>query len=284
MKKMIKSILKQVGLYNSLYGYYINKKREKYANLMFCSMDFEGVKLKFNTKDAYSKTWFFPRFGNGLIHEPGATKIFIDNIKEDSNVFDIGGHLGYFSCVSGQLAKDGNVCVFEVDSNCIDLITDNIKLNELNNVKVFNVAVSDTIGSVSIPSLKRPDPGIRIDSFKNNEQIKVPSLTIDEFINKEHIIPNFIKIDVEGAEFKVLKGMVHTLKNNSLTLLIEIHVSQLAKYYDTDYKDILKFLTDCDYKLEKVEAHRSKRMVLSEIEHSEELNGNVMILCKKREL
>ncbi|WP_298236974.1 FkbM family methyltransferase [uncultured Algibacter sp.] len=277
---MIKSILKPIGLYAPLYNYYIKKKREKYANFDFCSMDFEGVKLKFNTKDNYSKSWFFPRFGNGYVHEPGATKIFIDNVDEDANVFDIGGHLGYFSCVAGILSKNGKVCVFEVDFNCIDLINKNIELNKLKNVKVHNIAVSDLCGNVSIPDLKFPNPGIRIESFKNKEQIKVASLTIDEYIGQENIIPNFIKIDVEGAEFKILKGMTNTLKSNKLILLIEIHVSQLLKYYDTDYKDVLKFLTYYGFKLEKVKSHRTKQIDLEEIKPTDILEGNIMILCR----
>jgi FkbM family methyltransferase len=281
MKKMIKSILKSIGLYNVLYGYYIKRKREKYANFTFCSMDFEGVKLKFNTNDTYSKSWFFPRFGNGYIHEPGATKVFIDHVNEDSNVFDIGGHLGYFSCVAGKLSKNGTVCVFEVDFNCIHLITENIELNALKNVRVHNVAVSDSSRHVSIPDLKIPNPGIRIDSFKNKEGRDVPSLTIDEFISRENMMPDFIKIDVEGAEYKVLRGMINTLKNKRLILLIEIHVTQLLKYYNTDYKEVLMFLSEYGFKLEKVEEHRTKKMILSEIKPTDELKGNAMILCRK---
>jgi len=281
MKKLIKSILKQLGLYKSLYSYYITKKRAKFSEFTFCSMDFEGLQLKFNTQDSYSKSWFFPRFGNGYIHEPGATKIFIDNVNEGSNVFDIGGHLGYFSCVAGKLSKFGNVCVFEMDFKCIDAINKNIELNALTNVNVYNVAISDSIGNVSIPDLKLPNPGIRIDTLNTKGHIEVPSLTIDEFINQKKVIPSFVKIDVEGAEFMVLKGMANTLKNYALILLVEIHVSQLLKYFDTDYKDVLKFLADNGYRLEKVESHRSKLRGLSEIKPTDKLEGNIMILCRK---
>lgn len=282
MKKMTKSILKYMGIYTWLYKFYIDIQREKYADFPFCSMDFEGVKLKFNTNDKYSNSWFFPRFGKGYIHEPGATKIFVNNVREGTNVFDIGGHLGYFSCVAGKLSNSGTVCVFEMDFNCIDLIKKNIELNKLKNINIYNVAVSDSSGSVTIPDLKVPDPGIRIESFKNLRQLEVSSLTIDEFISQENIIPDFIKIDVEGAEFKVLKGMSDILKNKSLVLLIEIHVSQLLKYFDTDYKDVLKFLSEFGFKFEKVEHHRSKKMALHKIDYTDELKGNVMVLCKKQ--
>ena len=278
MKEAIKSFAKSIGLYN----YYIKKKRQKYAGYAVCTMDFRGLRLKFNTKDVYSKSWFFPRFGYGQIHEPGATNIFIDNINQGANVFDIGGHLGYFSCVAGQLSHNGTVCVFEVDANCIDLIKENVELNHLKNVKIFHSAVSDSSGMVSIPKLELPNPGLRIESSKGSMQIKVPSTTIDEFISQKKVVPDFMKIDVEGAEFKVLKGMENTLKNESLILLIEIHVSQLSKHYNTDYKDVLKLLKENGFKLEKVESHRSNKTGLKELSHTDELSGNVMILCRKQ--
>lgn len=281
MKKIIKSFLRFFGLYRPIYTYYIERSREKFSDFKICSMNFMGVKLRFNTKDDYSKSWFFPRFGNGHVHEPGTTKIFIDHVNENSNVFDIGGHLGYFSCVAGNLSKHGVVCVFEVDSNCIELITENLELNALNNVRVYNMAVSDTSGHVSIPNLKVPNPGLRINSKNKTDQLLVPSISIDEFVEKEGIIPDFIKIDIEGAEYKVLKGMTNTLKIPSLTVLIEIHVSQLEKYYNTNYKEVLTFLIGYGFKLEKVEAHRTKKMVLREIKPDDELKGNVMIVCKK---
>lgn len=280
MKKKIKGILKSIGLYKLLYGYYIKRERGKFSNLPFCSMNFQGILLKFNTKDAYSKSWFFPRFGKGYIHEPGATKIFIDHINQASNVFDIGGHLGYFSCIAGKLSNNGNVCVFEMDSNCIPLIRENAELNELENIEIYNMAVSDLNGYTSIPKLEFPNPGIRIDSGKINEKLEVATITIDEFIRQQNITPDFIKIDVEGAEYKVLNGMLNTLKQNSLTLLIEIHVSHLLKYYHTNYKDVLMFLTVHGFKLEKVENHREEKMILSEIKPTVKLEGNVMILCK----
>src|SRR5690606_24665136 len=126
MKNLIKSIFKKLGLYTIAYKYYIDRERTKYSDISVCTMDFEGVKLKFNTQDAYSKQWFFPRFGKGHIHEPGTTKVFIENIENGANVFDIGGHLGYFSCVAGKLSNSGAVCVFEMDKNCIGLITNNV--------------------------------------------------------------------------------------------------------------------------------------------------------------
>jgi hypothetical protein len=63
--------------------------------------------------------------------------------------------------------------------------------------------------------------------------------------------------------------------------LIEIHVSELLKFYNTDYRDILKLLIDNEFTIEKVESHRSNKKELTEITATTKLEGNVMILCKK---
>lgn len=281
MNKAIKSILKPFGLYKGFRQFYLDRERKKYENFDICSMDYKGVQLTFDTRDTYSNRWFYPRFGWGQIHEPGTTKVFFDYVKEGSNVFDIGGHLGYFSCIAGKLSKTGTVCVFEVDANCIDIIHKNAKHNHLDNVNVYHIAVSDSNGFVSIPVLHQPDPGTRIELSRGDDHVKIPSLTIDEFVAKEGIIPDFMKIDVEGAEFKVLKGMESLLKNENLTLLVEIHVKQLAKYFDTDYREVLKFLSDQGFSLEMVESHRSKTGTLRKIDYTETLKKNEMLLCKK---
>lgn len=281
MKQAIKSILKSLGIYKGIYRFYIARERKKYETMDACSMDYQGLKLRFSTQDAYSKKWFFPRFGKGQIHEPGATRVFMDCIKEGDHIFDIGAHLGYFSCVSAALTKTGTVCAFEVDSNCIDLISRNVSLNQLNNARIFHLAVSNVSSYVSIPASNLPDPGTHIEHTKGQNYIEVPSITIDEFISQVNITPNFVKIDVEGAEYMVLQGMKELLKNEDLILLIEIHVKQLLKYYDTNYKDVLKFLSDHGYGFEIVESHRSKSGRLRHINFLDDLGGNEMILCRK---
>lgn len=285
---MIKQTLKSIGLLsvakNAAKKVGILPSRsfilKKYADVNNWHFKYHGLNLVYDTSDSYSKLWFFPRYDKGKIHEPKATDIFIDQIKGDSVVLDIGGHLGYFSCISGDIAKNGSVHVFEVDPKCLSLIKDNLKLNKIDNVQVHNYAVSDLKEKIKIPEYENPNPSLVINSNLSEEYIEVQSVVIDDFLLKNNINPDFIKIDIEGAEWKALNGMKKTLENSNATILLEIHVNNLRKHFDTNYKSIIKLLLDYGYCLKEVE-HRKSDGGMKDIDLNTRLHDNTMILCQK---
>lgn len=276
MKATIKKIIETVGLRDT----YISIRKRQYKNTTKWHLKLDKLKLNYHTSDAYSKSWFYPRYGYGKIHEPVATKVFLDYIKDDDIVLDIGAHLGYFTCIAAKLASNGKVHAFEVDPKCLELIQSNLDLNNLNNSVINNVAISDKKETIKIKKLDSPNPGLVINSKSKSGFIEVESITIDDYISKHNIIPNFIKIDIEGAEAKALNGMTNLLKQDKLTLLLEIHVNHLKRYFDTDYKYIIKTLSGHGFTIESLE-HRLKNSAFKQVDHTTTLEGNVMILCTK---
>jgi FkbM family methyltransferase len=283
MKNNIKNILKILGLL-SFARNLANKLRKnsyrKYKNINKWYLKYRGLSLVYDTSDWYSTKWFFPRYDEGRIHEPIATDIFIDQIKSDSVILDIGGHLGYFSCIAGNLAKTGSVYVFEVDPKCLNFIHNNLKLNNLENVQVNNYAVSDTKEIIKIPHYEKPNPFLMINSNLSDNFIEVESVIIDDFLAQYNINPDFIKIDIEGAEWKALNGMKKTLENRNATILVEIHVDNLRDNFNTSYKKIIKLLMNYGYSIHELE-HRGSDDYLRIVDLDTELKGNTMILCRK---
>ena len=287
MKKVLKKFFTKLGVWSTARKIAIKigivKQKsplEKYKNIDEWSLKYRGLNLRYDTSDSYSKKWFFPRYDNNRVHEPLATDIFLDNIKEDSTVLDIGGHLGYFSCISGTLVHKGQVHVFEVDPKCLRLIDSNLEKNKLNNVTVHNYAVSDTTGSIRIPQNENPNPSLIIDSEPTEHYLEVESLRIDDFLSEYGIQPDFIKIDIEGAEYKALKGMQKYLNKNHPIILVEVHVEILKKHFNTNYLDLIQFLEICGYRLQEVE-HRNEKGQMREIDLNSKLEGNTMLLCTK---
>lgn len=281
MKNGIKFFLNKVGLLHYAQLVYAHAKYSKYKNSKYWRLNIKDLNLIYDTTDSYSSHWFYPRYGNGKIHEPIATKIFIDYIKKDSYVLDVGAHLGYFSCLAGKLASNGKTYAFDVDPKCLDFIKNNCSLNNLKNVSVHNFALSDKNEIVKIQKLDEPNPGLVINSKSNKSYIEVESITVDDFVAQEKIKPNFIKIDVEGAEAKVLKGMRKTLQQDNITLLVEIHVNHLRKYFNIDYKDIINLLLENQFIVENID-HRLKDSTFEKVDINTILKGNTMLLCKKR--
>lgn len=287
MKRTIKKILEVLGLFN--FAKNIAGKvgmdpsltiPKKYKNINNWYLKHRDLSLIYDTSEWYSKKWFFPRYDESRIHEPTATDIFIDHINSDNIVLDIGGHLGYFSCIAGELAKNGYVHVFEVDPKCLSLIRKNLEINDLDNVLVHNYAVSDSKEIVKIPQSKNPNPNLIINANPSNNYIEVESVVIDDFLAQNNIRPDFIKIDIEGAEWKALRGMKKTLEYTNATILVEIHVNNLRNIFNADYKEIIRLLLDSGYTLKEIE-HRSLNSNMVNIGLDTKLQDNTMILCTK---
>ncbi|NNJ82410.1 MAG: FkbM family methyltransferase [Flavobacteriaceae bacterium] len=277
MRKRIKKILASIGLLNIAkkirYRIYQHKKQWQ--------LNFGDLNVIYDTTDSYSNRWFYPRYAHGGIHEPGATKIFMDNIEKHSKILDIGGHLGYFTCIAGKLAAKGSVYVFEVDPKCLHLINKNLRANNLTNVVVNNLAVSDKNETIKIQQYESPNPGLVINNNSGDNFIEVKSIRIDDFISQNKIKPDFIKIDVEGAEWNVLNGMKHFLaQDNNVVLLIEIHTKHLRQYFNADYSDCIDLLLKNGFRLKKVD-HRLADGSFLNVDRKTILEGNTMLLCEK---
>ncbi len=285
MKEIVKKFLKAIGVFGFIKNKFKNSEKRKrnfqkrFGDLRTWELDRRGVTVSYDITDLYSKKWFLPRYDRGKIHEPIATDLFIDHISEDSIVLDIGGHLGYFSCLAARLAILGEVHVFEVDPKCINLIAKNVKLNNFQNVTINNVAVSNHVGFESIPVFNNPNPSLIINS--SQESIEVKAIQIDDYVRENNLVPDFIKIDVEGAEWKVLQGMKQIMDRDKIHILVEIHVDNLKDFFDTDYKEIIGCLIDKGFIIVKVDSHRKNRSEMTQVNRDSKLKGNTMIFCSK---
>lgn len=280
MKKQIKKLLHKYGVWYPIQKVYSKLVFIPYSNRKTWELNLSELNLVYDTSESYSRHWFNPRYGGERIHEPITTKIFIDYIKPHDVVFDIGAHLGYFTCIAGKLAHNGKVYAFDTDLKSCQLIDNNAKLNKLNNIITYHSAVSNKAGVVKIKNLENPNPGLVINSRVGTDAIEVKSISIDNFIAEHKIKPNFIKIDIEGAEALALLGMTKTLQIEKLTLLVEIHVNHLKKYFNTDYKDIIHLLLENNFKIENID-HRLRDSSFQNVTLNSVLFGNTMLLCTK---
>jgi FkbM family methyltransferase len=145
---------------------------------------------------------------------------------------DIGSNVGLYAILAAKkLGEQGRVLAFEPYSQAYSHLQDNIKLNEATNVTAFNKAVGETRGTAQLnmgeenadSSLVRSPTGRDL----GHETVEV--ISMDEFIDSERLpVPRVVKIDVEGFEYSVLKGMRRTLAAPACQLVCcEVHPSLL---------------------------------------------------------
>ena len=163
-------------------------------------------------------------------------------LKDDSNCIDVGCHKGEILNMMLQYAPNGKHYAFEP----IPYLFEDIKTKYENKAMVFPYALSDNSGETTFNLVKNAPAysGIkqrRYDVAKPIiEEIKVEMKTLDELISNDVII-NFIKIDVEGGEFGVLRGAKNLLKKNKPTILFECGKGA-SDYYGTDPIDLFNFI------------------------------------------
>ena len=140
---------------------------------------------------------------------------------------DIGSYFGLYSLHMSRINVFDQIIAFEVDEINYRQLQANLLLNDPEFfIKTHNFALSDKDGETFFfpsklhPSKNRGAAGIIHESHNNTNCVKVSTRALDSLLDLSgHII--LAKIDVEGAEFAVLRGMHNILCNNNCVLQIE---------------------------------------------------------------
>ena len=158
--------------------------------------------------------------------------------KEGDIVVDIGAHMGRYTIPSAKsVGVSGKVIAVEAHPYNFGILQHNLKLNKLTNVSALNSAVYSKKANLKL-YLPDEDLGYTMHhsvmtnylSTKYNNEIErkfveVEADTLDNLLKSSAITTvNWIKIDVEGAEYEVLKGAREILSTNKpISILVEVH-------------------------------------------------------------
>ncbi len=158
-------------------------------------------------------------------------KFLINNLGAADTFVDVGAHYGYFSLLGSKLiGNNGSVYSFEASPTTYKVLSKNSKIET--NIYSFNLAVSDEVSSLKFyefPNLYSEYNTLEIDQFKNENwfseykpnEINIQSIILDDFLSDEKVYPKIFKIDVEGAENKVINGLSNYLTKNAPFVVIE---------------------------------------------------------------
>jgi FkbM family methyltransferase len=183
--------------------------------------------------------------------------------KQGDIVIDIGAHLGRYTIIaSKRVGINGKVVAIEASPSNFEMLNRNIKLNQLTNIISLNHVVysKETKVKLYLPGEESGDTiynTVILDRARNEDKfVEVNANTLDHLLQSKGIKQeqiNWIKIDVEGAEFEVLKGATNILSNSKdIAFLIEIHN---LKDNTNLYRPIVEFLNLYNFKIEFEKSH-----------------------------
>lgn len=177
-------------------------------------------------------------------------------IKEGSTILDIGANIGLYACAYAELYKSDGLKIFAIEAlkNNYLQLQDNISLNDFSNIKAFNLALGKEAGSLTItlPSegFVGNAVGDNIDAQSGDGvKVEVPMLTLDSFAKENQIEScDFIKMDIEGAEYFVFEGGMEFLKKTRPVIQSEYNrhwVESIGK----SFADFYKLFSPLDYQI-----------------------------------
>ncbi len=150
------------------------------------------------------------------VWEPEMVEFLRKIVKPGWTVMDLGAESGYFALLMSQLVgNSGHVYAFEADPASVVRINKSVALNRFSNITVIGKAVSDQPGIAKFyPDGMRGALGYH--RFGNQDGIEVECASVDSVIPPD-VKVSFFKMDIEGSEWKALKGRQRTLRScNSL--------------------------------------------------------------------
>jgi FkbM family methyltransferase len=157
-------------------------------------------------------------------YEEAFEKTFQALVPSGSTVFDIGANTGRLTVsLANRVGHSGRVVAFEANPETADVLRDVVRLNNWENVRVENVAVGATEGTLSFLIVEGCSPAQRVFVEEQGTPEQVRQVSIDDYVRATGLVPDVVKVDVEGYEFNVVKGALQTLDEHSPALCIEIH-------------------------------------------------------------
>lgn len=161
-------------------------------------------------------------------YEAGLRRVFEQFIKSGMTVVDVGANIGIYTLLAARkTGSKGRVYAFEPEHANFELLEKNVELNEYSHVTTIPMALSDKHGQAQIylsASGNGSHSMYRNDAVTDNTE-NIQCVSFDEFWEAEgRPTIHFIKMDIEGAEAAVLRGMDRFLHaTDALTMVLEFY-------------------------------------------------------------
>jgi len=186
--------------------------------------------------------------------EANLTRMILQYLKPGTIFFDIGAHFGYYTLLASYIVgKKGQVHSFEPTLDSFNILKTNVSDRNnifLNNCAVFskrkNIFINDYgIQYSAFNSLY--NPRLPLDKLKKIKikKYEVKAISIDNYVERKNIFPNFIKIDAESSEYEILLGMQKTIDKFHPIITIEVGDAGVEGILRS--KELINFLINKNY-------------------------------------
>jgi len=178
-----------------------------------------GLALRFKTADVMGRHIY--KYG---VYEEEITRFLLDQLTLEAGdvVLDVGANIGWYSLLLARHRPGIRVHGFEPDPDTFALLEGNVRANGLEGIHVWPCALSDSPGAKSLFRYADKNTGRNsLLPINSAGSVEIASRRLDEFVEHEGLDVErirFVKIDVEGYEAVVLRGLGGLLRRLPLVL------------------------------------------------------------------
>jgi FkbM family methyltransferase len=182
------------------------------------------------------------------------TSFIARHVKPGMRVLDVGANLGYFSVFMGDLVgPSGRIAAFEPNARTAELLQLSVNANGYaDRVEVVRAAASDAAGEARLITPQKHFGGASImrgKVFEGDDFEMVPTIRLDDWCRTNGFRPDFIKVDAEGAEQKIIEGLSGVIDSpGALSLMFEFDASRWP-----NWQQWLQGLEAKGFKLHRIE-------------------------------
>lgn len=188
-------------------------------------------------------------------YEPHVTGVFVEKLKPSMSVVDIGANIGYFTMLAAKLVgSSGRVTAIEPNPANVKLIEASRRVNSFDQVTIVQAAAGRAVGLLMLNSSFSNGTTAGLSDNLTNllDATTVPCLVLDDLIGVGKLV-DFIKIDVEGAEYNALFGFRETIARCHPTIVSEFGPSGMPGISGVTGPDYLRFLLAFGYEISVIE-------------------------------
>lgn len=153
-------------------------------------------------------------------YETHMQKLIAQKVKAGGVFYDVGANVGFYSLLASVLIGPGQVYSFEPLPANVAFLQRHLALNNVKNVHVLELAICDQTGS----SFFQAEATGAMGSLQASGDFRVATATLDALLQEQRIAPpTYIKMDIEGAEYKALLGARTCFHRHKPVLFLATH-------------------------------------------------------------
>jgi FkbM family methyltransferase len=222
----------------------------------------EGFQIEIkNAREFMQKYMYFRGF-----YEFRITSLIKKILRTGDTFIDIGANIGWYTLLGAKLVgKTGQVITFEPAHHIYKHLKRNIDINSFKNIFLEKIAISDREDTVLLHTISNENIGLGsiiqsptvLKQSLKTETVKTARL--ENYLKEKSIEKiRLIKIDVEGAEMKVLEGTREILKNKLCDYLIVEVSDERLRSTNSSSNELFALLRDNGYKLSQIRLFKNK--------------------------